>query len=197
MLAVILSLRPYSDRAHIVHTYTRACGRMNYMVYGLGKKKSSALYAPLSLVEMEVSGLGKAMGSVREAHLAYVPQRIGTDMRRQTVALFIAEVLYRTLRHPMGDEGLFDLIAATVRLLDNTEQPENVHLAFLIRLAEQLGFAINEDEHPELVGQPNGRKGRQEQLRGLCQYFAQHIDGWQDPLSMDVLAEVFAFGKYK
>ena len=45
MLAVILSLRPYSDRAHIVHTYTRACGRMNYMVYGLGKKKSSALYA--------------------------------------------------------------------------------------------------------------------------------------------------------
>ena len=195
MLAVILSLRPYSDRAHIVQTYTRACGRMNYMVYGLGKKKSSALYAPLSLVEMEVSGPGKAMGSVREAHLAYVPQRIGTDMRRQTVALFIAEVLYRTLRHPMGDEGLFDLIAATVRLLDNTEQPENVHLAFLIRLAEQLGFAINEDEHPELVGQPNGRKGRQEQLRGLCQYFAQHIDGWQDPLSMDVLAEVSAFGK--
>ena len=195
MLAVILSLRPYSDRAHIVHTYTRACGRMNYTVYGLGKKKSSALYAPLSLVEMEVSGQGKAMGSVREAHLAYVPQRIGTDMRRQTVALFIAEVLYRTLRHPMGDEGLFDLIAATVRLLDNTEQPENVHLAFLIRLAEQLGFAINEDEHPELVGQPNGRKGRQEQLRGLCRYFAQHIDGWQDPLSMDVLAEVLAFGK--
>ena len=121
MLAVILSLRPYSDRAHIVHTYTRACGRMNYMVYGLGKKKSTGLYAPLSVVEMEVSASGRAMESVREAHLAYIPQRIATDMRRQTVALFIAEVLYRTLRHPMGDEGLFDLIAATVRLLDNTE----------------------------------------------------------------------------
>ena len=195
MLAVILSLRPYSDRAHIVHTYTRACGRMNYMVYGLGKKKSSGLYAPLSVVEMEVSASGRAMESVKEAHLAYIPQRIATDMRRQTVALFIAEVLYRTLRHPMTDEGLFDMIASTVRLLDSTEQPENVHLAFLIRLAEQLGFAINEDEHPELVGTPEGRKGRQEQLRGLCQYFAQHIDGWQDPLSMDVLTEVFAFGK--
>lgn len=195
MLAVILSLRPYSDRAHIVHTYTRACGRMNYMVYGLGKKKSSGLYAPLSVVEMEVSASGRAMESVKEAHLAYIPQRLATDMRRQTVALFIAEVLYRTLKHPMADEGLFDLIAATVRLLDSTEQPENVHLAFLVRLAEQLGFAINEEEHPELVGLPEGRKGRQEQLRGLCKYFAQHIDGWQDPLSMDVLTEVFAFGK--
>lgn len=195
MLAVILSLRPYSDRAHIVHTYTRACGRMNYMVYGLGKKKSSGLYAPLSVVEMEVSASGRAMESVKEAHLAYIPQRIATDMRRQTVALFIAEVLYRTLRHPMTDEGLFDMIASTVRLLDSTEQPENVHLAFLIRLAEQLGFAINEEEHPELVGLPEDRKGRQEQLRGLCKYFAQHIDGWQDPLSMDVLTEVFAFGE--
>lgn len=195
MLAVILSLRPYSDRAHIVHTYTRACGRMNYMVYGLGKKKSSGLYAPLSVVEMEVSASGRAMESVKEAHLAYIPQRLATDMRRQTVALFIAEVLYRTLRHPMADEGLFDLIAATVRLLDSTEQPENVHLAFLVRLAEQLGFAISWEEHPELVGLPEGRKGRQEQLRGLCKYFAQHIDGWQDPLSMDVLTEVFAFGK--
>lgn len=195
MLAVILSLRLYSDRAHIVHTYTRACGRMNYMVYGLGKKKSSGLYAPLSVVEMEVSASGRAMESVKEAHLAYIPQRIATDMRRQTVALFIAEVLYRTLRHPMTDEGLFDMIASTVRLLDSTEQPENVHLAFLIRLAEQLGFAINEEDHPELVGLPEDRKGRQEQLRGLCKYFAQHIDGWQDPLSMDVLTEVFAFGK--
>ena len=195
MLAVILSLRPYSDRAHIVHTYTRACGRMNYMVYGLGKKKSTGVYAPLSVVEMEVSASGRAMESVKEAHLAYIPQRIATDMRRQTVALFIAEVLYRTLRHPMTDEGLFDMIASTVRLLDSTEQPENVHLAFLIRLADQLGFAINEDEHPELVGLPESRKGRQEQLRGLCKYFAQHIDGWQDPLSMDVLTEVFAFGK--
>ncbi|MGN0236046.1 MAG: DNA repair protein RecO [Paludibacteraceae bacterium] len=192
MLAIVLSLQPYSDRAHILHTYTREQGRMNYMVYGLGKKKSQALYAPLSLLDIAVSPSTKALPAVKEAHLAFVPQRLHTDMRRQTVALFIAEVLYRTLRHPMADEALFDFAAATVRLLDCTEQPENIHLAFLVRLAEQLGFAISEETHPELLALPSGRQARQQQLRGLCDYFARHIEGWQVPLSLDILTEVFA-----
>ena len=193
MLAIVISLQPYSDRAHILHTYTREHGRMNYMLYGLGKKKSQALYAPLSLLEIEVSPSTKALPSVKEAHLAFVPQHLPTDMRRQTVALFIAEVLYRTLRHPMADEALFDFIASTIRFLDTTEQPENIHIAFLIHLAAHLGFAIDEEMHPDLLTLPQSRSARQKQLRALCDYFALHIDGWQTPLSLDVLTEVFAY----
>ncbi|MGN1240236.1 MAG: DNA repair protein RecO, partial [Paludibacteraceae bacterium] len=166
-------------------------GRMNYMVYGLGKKKSQALYAPLSLLEVVVSPSAKALPSLKEAHLAFVPQHLHTDMRRRTVALFIAEVLYRTLRHPMADEALFDFIATTIRLLDTTEQPENIHLAFLIQLAAHLGFAIDEEAHPDLLTLPQSRPARQRQLRALCDYFALHIDGWQTPLSLDILTEVF------
>lgn len=191
MLAIVISLQPYSDRAHILHTYTRDHGRMNYMLYGLGKKKSQALYAPLSLLEIEVSPSSKALPSVKEAHLAFVPQHLHTDMSRQTVALFIAEVLFRTLRHPMADEALFDFIATTIHILDSTEQPENIHLAFLIQLATHLGFAISEEAHPELLTLPQNRQARQRQLRGLCDYFARHIDGWQTPLSLEILTEVF------
>ena len=193
MLAIVISLQPYSDRAHILHTYTREHGRMNYMLYGLGKKKSQALYAPLSLLEIEVSPSTKALPSVKEAHLAFVPQHLPIDMRRRTVALFIAEVLYRTLRHPMADEALFDFIASTIRFLDTTEQPENIHIAFLIHLAAHLGFAIDEETHPDLLTLPQSRSARQKQLRALCDYFALHIDGWQTPLSLDVLTEVFAY----
>ena len=193
MLAIVLSLQPYSDRAHILHAYTREHGRTNYMLYGLGKKKSQALYAPLSLLEIAVSPSSKSLPSVKEAHLAFVPQHLPTDMRRQTVALFIAEVLYRTLRHPMADEALFDFIASTIRFLDTTEQPENIHIAFLIHLAAHLGFAIDEETHPNLLTLPQSRSARQKQLRALCDYFALHIDGWQTPLSLDVLTEVFAY----
>ena len=114
-------------------------------------------------------------------------------MRRRTVALFIAEVLYRTLRHPMADEALFDFIASTIRFLDTTEQPENIHIAFLIHLAAHLGFATDEETHPDLLTLPQSRSARQKQLRALCDYFALHIDGWQTPLSLDVLTEVFAY----
>ena len=193
MLAIVLSLQPYSDRAHILHTYTREHGRTNYMLYGLGKKKSQALYAPLSLLEIAVSPSSKSLPSLKEAHLAFVPQHLHTDMRRRTVALFIAEVLYRTLRHPMADEALFDFIASTIRFLDTTEQPENIHIAFLIHLAAHLGFAIDEEMHPDLLTLPQSRSARQKQLRALCDYFALHIDGWQTPLSLDVLTEVFAY----
>ena len=193
MLAIVLSLQPYSDRAHILHTYTREHGRTNYMLYGLGKKQPQALYAPLSLLEIAVSPSSKSLPSVKEAHLAFVPQHLPTDMRRQTVALFIAEVLYRTLRHPMADEALFDFIASTIRFLDTTEQPENIHIAFLIHLAAHLGFAIDEETHPDLLTLPQSRSARQKQLRALCDYFALHIDGWQTPLSLDVLTEVFAY----
>lgn len=193
MLAIVLSLQPYSDRAHILHTYTREHGRTNYMLYGLGKKKSQALYAPLSLLEIAVSPSSKSLPSLKEAHLAFVPQHLHTDMRRRTVALFIAEVLYRTLRHPMADEALFDFIASTIRFLDTTEQPENIHIAFLIHLAAHLGFAIDEETHPDLLTLPQSRSARQKQLRALCDYFALHIDGWQTPLSLDVLTEVFAY----
>ena len=193
MLAIVISLQPYSDRAHILHTYTRDHGRMNYMLYGLGKKKLQALYAPMALLEIEVSPSSKALPSVKEAHLAFVPQHLPIDMRRRTVALFIAEVLYRTLRHPMADEALFDFIASTIRFLDTTEQPENIHIAFLIHLAAHLGFAIDEETHPDLLTLPQSRSARQKQLRALCDYFALHIDGWQTPLSLDVLTEVFAY----
>lgn len=193
MLAIVLSLQPYSDRAHILHTFTREHGRTNYMLYGLGKKQPQALYAPLSLLEIAVSPSSKSLPSLKEAHLAFVPQHLHTDMRRQTVALFIAEVLYRTLRHPMADEALFDFIASTIRFLDTTEQPENIHIAFLIHLAAHLGFAIDEETHPDLLTLPQSRSARQKQLRALCDYFALHIDGWQTPLSLDVLTEVFAY----
>lgn len=195
MLAIVLSLQPHSDRAHILHTYTQEQGRMNYMVYGLGKKKSQALYAPLSILEMEISSTSKALPSVKEAHLAYVPQNIHTDMRRQTVALFLAEVLYRTLRHPMSDNALFDFIENAVYLLDSTAHPENLHLAFMIHLAAHLGFAMDEAAHPELLAIPLTRQARRKQLLALCDYFSQHIDGWQTPLSLDVLTDVFSFEK--
>ena len=34
--AIVLSLQPHSDKAHILHAYTREHGRVNYMVYGVG-----------------------------------------------------------------------------------------------------------------------------------------------------------------
>lgn len=190
--AIVLSLQPYSDKAHILHTFTRAYGRVNYMVYGLGRKKSAAQYAPLSLEELTYDATpARQFQTLRQARLLYVPTQLPQDLRRQTVAMFVAEILYRTLRHPMEDTVLFDYLTSVVQELDTTPQPENLHIRFLVGLAALMGFGIDEEIHPELVQVPNSRSERQQQLQALCNYFAEQIDDWQSPRSLDVLMELF------
>ena len=190
--AIVLNLQPYSDKAHILHAFTCAGGRVNYMVYGLGRKKSAAQYAPLSLVELTADVQPNRQFQVlRQAQLNYIPRRTPTDLKRQSVAIFIAEVLFRTLRHPMEDSALFDYLAAIARELDTTSEPENLHIRFLVGLATRMGFGIDAETHPELLQIPVSRQERQRQLQALCNYFADQIDDWHSPLSMGVLMELF------
>ena len=122
----------------------------------------------------------------RTAQLTFVPRTIDTDPYKRTIALFISEVLYHVLRHPMSDEPMFDFIAQSIQELDETDKPQNFHLSFLVGLAAKLGFAMSEE--PNL---PRTRAERQKQLRALCAYFEEHVETWKTPRSLDVLMEVF------
>lgn len=190
--AIVLSLEPVSDKAQVTHVYTRTGGRERYKVFGLGRRHAIGVYSPLSLVQLTTDKT-----SVRTAQLTYVPQTLMTDARKRAVALFISEVLYHTLRYPMTDERMFDFLANAIRELDETEEPQNFHLRFLIDFAAMLGFGMESSQQsaisPQLsaVGHPLTRKERQEALRTLCTYFEQHVETWQNPRSLEILIEVF------
>lgn len=183
--AIVLSLQPHSDKAHILHAYTRASGRVNYMVYGLGRKNTAGKYSPLSIVQLTADER-----SIRTAQLSFVPMTTVTDPYKRTIALFISEVLYHVLRHPTPDEPMFDFIAQAIQALDEAEEPQNFHIDFLIGLAAKLGFAIPEDDALMAVV-PHTRTERQKKLRDLCAYFEEHVETWQDPKSLNILTEVF------
>ena len=182
--AIVLSLQPHSDKAHILHAYTRAGGRVNYMVYGLGKKHAIGMYSPLSIVQVTADHL-----NLRTAQLSYVAQRTTTDPYKRTIALFLSEILYHVLRHPMEDEAMYDFIAGAIEELDKSDDTQNFHLSFLVGFAAKLGFAIPEES--ELLVLPQSRSERQQQLRRLCDYFAEHVETWEEPKSLAILMEVF------
>ena len=185
--AIVLSLQPHSDKAHVLHAYTRTGGRINYMVYGLGKKNSSGKYTPLSIVQLTTDER-----SIRTAQLTFVPATITTDPYKRTIALFMSEILHNVLRHPMEDTPMYDFLADSIRELDQTDEPQNFHLQFLVNFAAKLGFAIPENHTLYTIhNTPYTRKARQEALRALCAYFAEHVETWQDPKSLDILMEVF------
>lgn len=179
--AIVLSLQPQSDKAHVLHAYTRTGGRVNYKVYGLGRKNSAEKYSPLSVVQLTTDE-----HSIRTAQLTFVPTTLTTDPYKRTIALFLSEVLFHVLRHPMVDEPMYDFIAHAIEQLDRTDEPQNFHLLFLIDFASKLGFEM--EKTPDL---PSTRKQRQDTLKQLCAYFAEHVETWQNPKSLDILMEVF------
>lgn len=184
--AIVLSLQPYSDKAHILHAYTRAYGRVNYKVYGLGRKHAIGLYTPLSLIRVTASYPVSGMPTIKETTTNGSSLLADTAFSRQTVRLFISEVLYHVLRHPMPDEPMFEYLTQAILELSRTEKPQNFHVQFLIGLAAMLGFGM--EQEPSL---PTSRSERQQTLRDLCKYFEEHVETWEDPKSLDVLMEVF------
>ena len=189
--AIVLTTNKYSDTGSIVHLYTPDQGRVQCMVYG---NKLKGVLRPLSIIEYSSSRRNNAplqMQTLSSASLAYTPTLLSYDVLRQCVAIFIAELLTYTLRHPMSDQPLFDWLCNCIYKLDKEEDISNLHIEFLLDYAVYLGIGIDEEEHPDWYSQPTSRIERQERLRELIAYFQEHIDDLPIIKSLDVLIEVF------
>jgi DNA repair protein RecO (recombination protein O) len=124
--------------------YTESFGRASYLIgRNLGKKSmvSKALFMPLSILDMEVNHLPKReIQRVKESKVCFPFSGICTDLVRNMLALFIAEILYRVLKETGPDPRLFDYLYKSVHLLENTTQGiANYHLVFLLGLLRHLG----------------------------------------------------------
>lgn len=189
--AIVLHTTRYSDTGSIVHLYTAEHGRLQFVTYG---NKWKGLFRPLSIIDFTSTRRNNApaqMGTLSSVSLSYTPQRLSTDIQRQCVAMFIAEVLVTTLRHPMSDQPLHNWLCHIIQHLDQDAEISNLHLHFLMEYATYLGIGIDETVHPDWFIAPTSRNERQQRLRFLIAYYEQHIEDFRPPKSLDVLIEVF------
>lgn len=189
--AIVLNIARYSDTGSIVHLYTAEHGRMQYAVYG---NKLKGVLRPLSIIEYTSTRRNNAptqIGTLSSASLLYPLQRLTIDVQRQCVAMFVAEVLASTLRHPMSDQPLYEWLCEVIQHLDKDEEISNLHLRFLLDYATYLGIGIDDTEHPKWFMAPNNRSERQQRLRELIAYYEKHIEDFRAPKSLEVLMEVF------
>lgn len=189
--AIVLNIARYSDTGSIVHLYTAEYGRMQYAVYG---NKLKGVLRPLSVIEYTSSRRNNAptqMGTLSSASLVYPLQRLNIEVQRQCVAMFVAEVLASTLRHPMSDQPLYDWLCEVIQHLDQDAEISNLHLRFLLDYATYLGIGIDDTEYPEWFITPNNRSERQQRLREVIAYYEEHIEDFRAPKSLEVLMEVF------
>jgi DNA repair protein RecO (recombination protein O) len=127
-------------------------GRTSYLVARQRKRKimvSYALFMPLSVVEMEVEHLKtRDIQRVKETKVCYSLSSIPSHPVKNTIALFLAEVLYRIVRTKEADPKLFDYLTHSIRYLEILEQGiANFHLVFLIYLTRYLGVFPNAESY--------------------------------------------------
>ncbi|MDO8966625.1 DNA repair protein RecO [Algoriphagus sp.] len=148
---LVLSSIRYKDTSIIVKIFTRELGLKSYLINGvrsMGKGSKMALYQPLTLLDLVVynkenSGLQR----ISEAKLQRAHQRIPFDFSRTSIALFMTEVINRSIYENYQNESLYDFLSESVVILDQGETLlSHYPLVFLIEKAKFLGIAPEEAE---------------------------------------------------
>ncbi len=120
------------------------------MVSGARGKKSTSrvnLLQHLSILEMEVYiKHTRDLQRIKEIRLHENFSSIPYNPVKNAVALFVAEILYRTLQEQESNMPLFLYLLNSIKILDLSEKGfANFHLIFLIGLTRHLGFFPNYD----------------------------------------------------
>ena len=142
---VVLHHVKYKESSAIVYTYTDLLGRQAYLVNSIRGKKSKFsgnLLQSLTFLEIEAYHKeGRELQRLRDMH-NYIPFRsIPYDIQKSSQVLFLAEVLYKTLKEEDPDPGLFEFLENSIQWLDVSDRDlENFHLLFLVQLTKYLGF---------------------------------------------------------
>ena len=170
---IVLHTIKYGDTSLIAHIYTEQYGRQVYLVKGSYGKKASIkanMFYPLNLLDMEVYyKQNSELHKLKETQNNPVYFQIPFQPEKNAVAVFIAEVLFRTLREEEPNPTLFGFLFNSLQLLDlETKNIANFHMIFLIHLSKHLGFFPfnNFSETNSLFDLLNGRFETEAPLHG-------------------------------
>lgn len=149
---IVLHTLKYKDTSLIVEIYTEAMGRASFMV-GIPRSRKAAvksvLFQPLALVELEADFRPNAtIYKVKEAKSVHPFATLPYDPYKSSIALFLAEFLYRAIREEAENRPLFAYLQHSIIWLDECRGSfANFHLVFLMRLSRFLGLYPNLDNY--------------------------------------------------
>lgn len=146
--AIVLRMVRYSDKASAVTVFSRDYGRLSLIVYGTSGRKSgnkAAFLQPLSLVDLSLHMQpGKEMQVVKELRIDINLAGISAHPVKNAIALFLSELLFKTLKFQQEDTALYDFLQYSLEWLNESETGiANFHLILMCRLTRYLGFAPN------------------------------------------------------
>ncbi len=218
-MMIVLHTIKYGDTSLIVHGYTRDEGRCGFILRSAFKKTgkrnappATTILHPLSIINFESSkGNGKSdLLYLKEYSPKQSLHSIRSEFHKTAIAMFISEILYRTLLHSEKDETLYNFIEDAILKLENhSDSTANFHLWFLDRYLSHLGFPlengyadiftpfspeeahilqqIHENGYEEAMQIPMKGESRSKLLEDILKYLEFHSGTKLDIKSLQVL----------
>lgn len=123
-------------------------GIQSYMVNGVrtsGKSAKAHFFQPSSLLEMQVyHNELKNLQRIKEVKWSSLYKNVLSDVIKNSIALFMVELLQKTLKQPETNENLFHFCEDAFLHLDVAEKEITANFAvyFSIRIAQISGFSL-------------------------------------------------------
>ncbi|MFN3839101.1 MAG: DNA repair protein RecO [Cyclobacteriaceae bacterium] len=206
----------FRETSIVVTIFTEHFGLQSYIVNGVrsaSARGKMALYQPLTLLDLIAYHKEHAnILRLKEVKCLYPYQTIPTDIKKSGIAMFLNELVNKTVKDESHAKELFDFLSGSMIILDKMRSGfENFHLIFLVKLSRLLGFGVfsatditggriadetilslmgrlvncDYQEHLEL-----NLMQRREILDWLLRFYKIHIDSLGEFKSVQVLKEV-------
>ena len=115
--AIVLHTLRYRDHSYIIHLFTREQGNISCLVKGSKHKAvlSPVLMQPLSLIDIVIDfRSNRTFQYIQESSPLVLLNNIPYHPIKNSIALFLSEVLYKTFRESYKETELFDFIKESI-----------------------------------------------------------------------------------
>lgn len=164
---IVFKTIKYGETSIVSNVYTELFGMQSYIVKGVrksGKKSASKqnYFQPGAILQMEVYHYElKNLQFIKEYEWAYQYKLLFYDVVRNAIAMYLIEVLQRSLKQPESNPQLFYFITHTLKVLDTADVHvvSNLLIFFLIHYTVELGFRLygNYTESTQVLDMQEGQ----------------------------------------
>lgn len=154
---IVLRTVKYGETSLVATVFTELFGLQSYMVNGVrtaSKKGASkaSMFQPASILELVAyHNEFNKLQRLREFKWEFLYRHILSDVRKNAVALFMIELLSKSLKQPEANPDLFYFTEDALHHLDDASDvvTANFPLFFALHLAVFFGLRINNEYSEE------------------------------------------------
>lgn len=148
---IVLRTIKYGETSVIALIFTELFGIQSYIVNGVhtqSKTSKAHFFQPSSILEMQVyHNELKNLQRIKELKWSYIYKNILSDVTKNSVALYMIELLQKCLKQPEANPDLFHFCEDAFMQLDIAEKEvtANFPIYFALQLAHFFGLRMQDN----------------------------------------------------